>query len=693
MGLISWLNSLVETTADTGPVAPVTESMPGLDYDDPDLNLPGEQGSGNWRRITQSAADLAPFKQDQMQNLGLYLSDRNPFARGLLDLTVSFIVGEGFAVRSKDEDIQKIIDRFWEDAQNDMETRTEDLTRELSIYGEQLLLAFVNESSGRVALVSVDPRQIRAVAPHPMATDRPYAVGIASDTDMSSVYRWVKIIAEDPDPRSDTFGMLVGSEPGETIKVAGSTHPFYQPPPQESMPDTTRLVGCFFWAINKPRSAMRGRSDLLSIADNVDQLEQFQFDEGQRMSFQRVFAFVCKLIGADENKVRERAASSVPPKPGSVLFTNESEEWSVIAPSLNTQDSQNYADLELSTIATAWGVPKSWINGTMDVNRATAQETQEPGIKRMVRRQKYVIRMLERLVRFALDQAEIAGALPPADDGRHPFTVSAPEMSSRDMERGASSLQTTVQAMGMATAANWVDTQTAQDATALMLSQLGLDVDMDEVRARLGEEADEAEEEQSTEIPDYFGMGKFAGSDVLGRALSGASKNGSSGGHSKTNGNGTSDDAQGLSDGPVVPVVSPAAKDVASIISQVSKALVDLGNAGVIDGEFAQDVVAKLFHSLGIDVDVEAMQARLEAAKLAASPPQGTPPEPGAEPGAGVPAPASDLPDMTTPSGTTTAAPPKEREPKAPRTAEQKAETARKRAETRAARQAAAATA
>lgn len=637
MGLLTWLSNLVSTAAESGPVQ-VQESLPmGMaDYADPDLSLPGDQNAQNWRRITQGTSDLSPLTQERMQQLAFYLSDKNPLAKGILDLIVSFIVGEGFTATAKDPNVQTILNRFWEDGQNDLDTRVEDMTRELSIFGEQVVLAFVHQTSGRVALVSVDPRQIKSVLPHPLATDRAHALALI-DPAGSTTPRYIKIIAEDDDPGSATYGKLVGASDGETIKIGEKQEPFYQPPADQTEDGQTSLVGCFFWAINKPRSAMRGRSDLLSAADFVDLYDRLMFDESERMSFLRTFVWDVEIVGATESDLNQRAAREVAPKPGGVKFHNESETWTAVAPQLNTQDSQNVADLILSLVATAVALPKTWLNGIMDVNRASAQSMDAPNLKRLSRRQRYVRRLIERMVRFALDQAEIAGTLGPAGDERHAFAVSTPDMSSRDLEIAGRSLMMVVQAMGLAAAGGWLDDQTAQEAMALVLSQLGLDVDLAEIQARLKQaEADKAKAEAdqtdgSGDFPsDLFKLGHLAGPAEIATSI---------------NGNGTAVHANGTGASPGAAggatAVSPAAKDMASIIKTISDALVELGNSRVIDGEVAQQVVAKLFAGLGVPIDVEAMQQRLADELAAAQPaPAQQPPAAG---GAGAPT----LPDVS----------------------------------------------
>jgi hypothetical protein len=485
------------------------------DYEDPDLALPGNQNAQNWRRLTQSPADLSPLTQSRMQDLALHLYDRNPLGKRILELTKDFVVGEGIEVDSSDEAVKEEIDRFWSDGQNDMPARCHAITMELGLYGEQGLTAFVNESSGAVRVTSIDPRNIKSVIPAPGNPDIAFAICIQGSVGQDD--RYLKVIREDDDPTSATYGELIGATPGETFKLGERTVEFYQPP---GLPGGSRLAGCCFVAVNKVQAALRGRSDLLPIADFLDLYDRLVFDEAERMSFLRAFVWDVTVKGnADAADLQRRAAEAGVPPPGSVKFHNESEIWQAISPSLGAQDSQTTADLILSLIATGAGLPKTWLSGTLDVNRATAQELDQPAIKHLGTRQEVVITFLRRVVRFALDTAARAGAIKrPADGEQWDFTISAPEMSNRDMGKAASALQTTVQALGMADLNGWIDDETAQQAVVLGLGQLGLEVNLEEMQKRIEEQKAEDAKNDLYEYPPYLGVGARPGPEPLAAA-------------------------------------------------------------------------------------------------------------------------------------------------------------------------------
>ena len=590
------LLEVIAEFAPGGEAESIQESWFDSGFYDPDIDLTAAQGGAAYfRRITQSPADLSPLIQTRMQELALYLYDKNPLAKRCLELIRDAVVGNGFSVESKDTAAQEVIDRFWKDGVNDMSTRIHDGVLELGLYGELAILVFVNERSGHVRCVTVDPRTIEAAITKPGSPDVTLAIKIAGPTGTEE--RYVKVINE------NDSGMMIGAAPGETLTPGKGRVPvpYYTP---EGLDPSTRLVGCFFEAINKTRAATRGRSDLLSVMDFVDMYDRLVFDEAERMSFLRAFVYDVEVKGADAGELLKKAMNEPPPKPGSVKYHNENERWTAVTPQLGAQDGATTADLILSLIATGVGVPKTWLNGSMDVNKAMAYAMDDPAIRRLKARQNRVIMMIRRIVRFVLDQAEMAGALKPAGDERHQFSINTPEISGRDLEKGARSLFSSIQALGMGKAALWVDDETAVQALSIMLGELGVHIETDELQKRLDKMKTEREQAENTagdrSIPAYLGVGGQFGSDQLTKAID--DKPDKSGQRATADGQlGTQPAAAGLDP-----------KSVTGMIAQVSGALVQLGTAGVIDVEVAQDIVVKFFEPLGISIDVEAMRARIK---------------------------------------------------------------------------------
>ena len=591
MNLLEVISSLSPGTVNLG------ESWFDPGFYDPDIDLaPAQGGAAYFRRLTQGPADLSPLVQQRMQELALYLYDKNPLAKRGLELIRDFVVGEGFSILSKDKSTQEVISNVWGDGRNNMDQRILSFVLELGLMGEQALAAFVHKSSGHVRYVHIDPRAISDALPRPGHPDECLAIKVVGHTGAED--RWIKVISYDDE------GRLVGAEPGETLKTtqSGEPVPYYSPKDLEG--SDTYLAGALFFPINKTSGATRGRSDLLSIMDFVDLYDKLVFDEAERMSFLRAFIYDVTVKNADAVELGKRAMNEPPPKPGTVKWHNENEEWKALSPELNAQDGATTADLVLSLIATGLGVPKTYLNGTMDVNRATAQAMDDPGLKRMRTRQLYVVSCIRTMVEFALDQAVLAGALAAPKGGKHSFTIDVPDMTSKDIQKGAQTLQAGIQALGMGKAASWVDDDTAIQALTLMLGSMGVNVDKDDLLERL-KKAKEEGADQMGEIPSYLGMGSSFGSDQLTKAIDGSGK----GGRGTEGAGGESGVSGGIQGAGLDP------KSVTSMIAQMATALNTLGAAQIIDVEVAQDITAKFFEPLGIKIDLDAMRDRLEEEK------------------------------------------------------------------------------
>ena len=169
-----------------------------------------------------------------------------------------------------------------------------------------------------------------------------------------------------------------------------------------------------------------------------------------------------------------------------------------MAPDLRAYETGKESDLLLAFIATGLGLPKTWLNSLDDVNRATAAEVGEPAFRRLVSRQRFVRYMIREVINFVLDQAKIAGTLTAErPDSGWEFAVDMPELRTKDMQSAATTLFQSLQGITLAINEGVLDRQTAQEATALLLGQIGLEVDTKVMKKRIEAEQAEADEEMA----------------------------------------------------------------------------------------------------------------------------------------------------------------------------------------------------
>jgi len=459
--------------------APVTEAASSLYYD-PDANLTAAQlGSAYVRRLSQSDRDLAPILQARALELAYYLYETNPLAKRILELTRDFVLGDDVQITcSSDQQSTEpseesiVLDQFWHDPVNQLDLKLMDHVLELGLWGEQFWPVVVNPVDGSVRLGYLDPADVQKVIVDPQNVKQANEFVVRGRGGVED--QRYQVIRCDLDPQSPSYGRLIA-------------------------PNLTHSA--FFFAINKVSNATRGRSDLLCLTDWVDVYDQALFNEVDRSVLLKSFIYDVTIRGDQKAVDDYTKRHGKTPKPASVHVHTDSVKWEAVTPTLNSRDAAASADQILSYISSGAGIPKTWINGMMDVNLATATALSEPAIKRLIARQKQVRHLIFYVCTFVLDQAELHGRLPKRPRQRSgtlpepwPLSVSLPAIRTKDSAALANTLQLVVNALVAARADGAIDVQVEQEALILLLGQLGLDVDIDGMRERIEAEATRREE-------------------------------------------------------------------------------------------------------------------------------------------------------------------------------------------------------
>src|SRR5262249_38476914 len=136
--------------------------------------------------------------------------------RWLSEVTVDFTLGEGATVTSEVSEIQEAIDAFWTDGVNQLERRLDTWAREYRLYGELCLPAAVNGATGHGRLGYVDPLEIDEVLTDP--NNVLITTGVLLKGPVTGRRRVLKVIREDLNPLSDTYGYLMPNRPTERVR-------------------------------------------------------------------------------------------------------------------------------------------------------------------------------------------------------------------------------------------------------------------------------------------------------------------------------------------------------------------------------------------------------------------------------------------------------------------------------------------
>ena len=396
-------------------------------------------GGGERRR------DLDGMAQDRMFEVAYFMFDSSAMTKRMAKMDKTFLFGEAMTVTSGDKDVQKIIDRTWKDPINNMPLNFPEYMMWHGILGEQLWPVTVYPQNGLVQIGYEDPADIKDI--YMIRDNRTQPAQVEMLGSGGRPGRKMSVIRQDLDPRSKSYGRLVGE--------------------------------CFFFAINKPPNAARGRSDYLTLFDWIDGLERYGYNFLDRAEFMLNFVWDVLLKGMDESQIRDWLRDNPAPEPGSIRAHNEQVEWKAVSPDIKAQNFDKGFQMGKSFIMGAAGRPEAWFGGGGKAYQTEAEQFGQVPIKDLDERQLYHKYIAEKVIQFAIDQAVIAGRLS-AEKAEAGFTVNMPEISKKDLAKMVNGVPQLATALSVAVDRGWVRSETAARTFISVLNQMGQEVDAEE---------------------------------------------------------------------------------------------------------------------------------------------------------------------------------------------------------------------
>jgi len=408
---------------------------------------------------------------------------RNPTGGALVDSLVAKALGEGARYQAADPRVQVVVDRFIQDPDNDLPTYLPIYAKEKLAFGELALPVFLTPVDATVRLGYLLPDEIETVVFR--RGDRKKALALVQRRTGPGESRRLWIIPS-PDPRFDNRypphpALREQDEPGSVTGEDGL--PVALPTDAdgrillelaELLSDTDlKVAGYCFYHRHGNLACGRGRSIYERISDWLTVLEQFLFNQFRNAILQGSMLWHVVMKGATRDQVEQRRQEiGRPPRPGSLLVTNDSETWSPLAPNMTpAAQVRELHTSALKLIGISAGLPGHELGAEDDVNRSTAAESRSVSTNRAKALQRDLTAMVRAWIGYQVDQKVYRGMLP--EDVDRTVEVVLAELDVRDQSEVSQAVKTMVDAMIMA-----VDRELVleKDARAAVYTALGMEL-------------------------------------------------------------------------------------------------------------------------------------------------------------------------------------------------------------------------
>ncbi len=317
------------------------------------------------RDFDTSAYDRAAFDRQQVMEECLEAWRFNPLARRIVELTTQYVTGGGVSLTVDDEASEAFLQRFWRHPLNRMDMKLAEFSDELARSGN-LFLMLSADASG-MSFVRLVP-----------STDVVSIQSRANDVEQELSY-------------------TLRAEVGEELQIVPAWR-------HDQTAAFQNQVCILHYAVNRPAGAQWGESDLAPVLRWLGRYAAWLEDRVRLNHFRNAFVYVVKArFGSEQaRRTRQLQLASQPPSAGSILVSDESEEWSVISPKLEALDASTDGLAIKKMIAAGVGLPLHFLAEPESSTKTTAESAGHPTYRRFEERQRVLCWLLEDLLRVVL---------------------------------------------------------------------------------------------------------------------------------------------------------------------------------------------------------------------------------------------------------------------------------------------------
>lgn len=338
----------------------------------------------------EESRDRLPYDHQSVLQQALEAWRANPLARRIVGLTSQYVVGGGIRLHCNHPANDEFLSKWWQHELNQCPLRVYEWCDELTRSGE-LFFLLTTDTAGMTYVRAVPAIQITAIE--------------TAENDLQQELAYFQ--------QTDNLG-------------EGTSWPAYDS--RSDQPDQTVML---HFAINRPPGAVRGESDLAPLLIWLNRYSVWLEDRTRLNRYRNAFYFVVKarFLSEAERAHRQSMLNAIPPTPGSILVTDESEEWDVIHPKLESHEANTDGLSIKKMIAAGAGVPLHFLAEPESSTRSTAEAAGGPTFRHYEQRQLFFVEMLRQLAVIAVRRrSQVDGRVDP----EAVIQVQAADLSSRD---------------------------------------------------------------------------------------------------------------------------------------------------------------------------------------------------------------------------------------------------------------------
>ncbi len=343
------------------------------------------------RSLSQTDRDRYTYNRTEVLEQSLKAWRSNPLARRIVELTSQYVVGSGLTINCKDDPAADFLNQFWSHRLNRMPIRVTEMCDELTRTGN-LFVILTTDASG-MSYIRLLP---------------------ASHVD--------EIISKDNDIEQPILFKLKAN----IDNLDPAPIPVYDP-----LSDSIDKMVILPYMVNRPAGAQWGEPDLAPLLIWISRYSNWLQDRARLNRYRNAFLYVvqAKFASEAQRKARQAALNAHPPKPGSILVIDDSENWKVIQPRLNSADAEKDGLAFKKMVAAGAAVPMHFLAEPESATRTTADSSDGPTFRRFEQRQKFFLWMMEDILQVVLSRRALVDA---KINKKIDLSVTGADINSRD---------------------------------------------------------------------------------------------------------------------------------------------------------------------------------------------------------------------------------------------------------------------